>query len=200
MKRSTPDAAVTIDPTHNTYATLGELHLDREQDLFCDVRVGVQARSLRLPRARPPRGTTVSTARCCATYSSRCTTTAGARGYAGPGCVIPVTLRHPASAAARQAVRGHSHCSVLDSCHASTFSLLLLYDYVVKLYDVSVHLDLCARAPRVLQTAWSLLTFNKPVMCARLPCRLHDMVCQRERTRADGGSRNGGREWHGGRD
>ena len=27
-----------------------------------------------------------------------------------------------------------------------------------------------------------------------------DMVCQRERTRADGGSRNGGREWHGGRD
>ena len=46
MNRSTPDAAVTIDPTHNTYATLGELHLDREQDLFRDVRV-VQARSRR---------------------------------------------------------------------------------------------------------------------------------------------------------
>jgi hypothetical protein len=28
----------------------------------------------------------------------------------------------------------------------------------------------------------------------------HDMVCQRERKRADGRSRNGGREWHGGRD
>jgi hypothetical protein len=51
MNRSTPDAAVTIDPTHNTYATLGELHLDREQDLFRDVRVGVQARSRR-SRAR----------------------------------------------------------------------------------------------------------------------------------------------------
>jgi hypothetical protein len=49
MNRSTPDAAVTIDPTHNTYATLGELHLDREQDLFRDVRV--QARSRR-SRAR----------------------------------------------------------------------------------------------------------------------------------------------------
>ena len=28
----------------------------------------------------------------------------------------------------------------------------------------------------------------------------HDMVCQRERKRADGRSRNGGREWHGGRE
>ena len=53
MNRSTPDAAVTIDSTHNTYATLGELHLDREQDLFRDVRVGVQARSRR-SRARAP--------------------------------------------------------------------------------------------------------------------------------------------------
>ena len=40
----------TIDPTHNTYATLGELHLDREQDLFCDVRVCAGALAA-LPRA-----------------------------------------------------------------------------------------------------------------------------------------------------
>jgi hypothetical protein len=52
MNRSTPDAAVTIDPTHNTYATLGELHLDREQDLFCDVRVG--CRRARGAPARAP--------------------------------------------------------------------------------------------------------------------------------------------------
>ena len=146
MNRSTPDAAVTIDPTHNTYATLGELHLDREQDLFRDVRVGVQARSRR-SRARPPRGTTVSTARCCATYSSRCTTTAGARGYAGPGCV---TYRLHSGIRGRVKPCVHACVAVgLLDCRASTFSLLLLY--VVKSYDVSVHLDLCARAPHVSQ-------------------------------------------------
>jgi hypothetical protein len=38
-----------------------------------------------------------------------------------------------------------ARCSTRAISHASTFSLLLLY--VVKLYDVSVHLDLCARSP-----------------------------------------------------
>ena len=90
------------------------------------------------------------------------TTTAGARGYAGPGCV---TYRLHSGIRGRVKPCVHACVGLLD-CRASTFSLLLLY--VVKLYDVSVHLDLCARAPRVSQTAWSLLTFNKPVMCARL--------------------------------
>lgn len=85
MNRSTPDAAVTIDPTHNTYATLGELHLDREQDLFRDVRV-VQARSRRsCARARHVER------RCRRRAAVRPTLLAarrpGARGYAGPGCV-----------------------------------------------------------------------------------------------------------------
>ena len=53
MNRSTPDAAVTIDSTHNTYATLGELHLDREQDLVRDVRCG--GRGAGAPRSRRSR-------------------------------------------------------------------------------------------------------------------------------------------------
>ena len=63
-------------------------------------------------------------------------------------CYLPVTLRHPRP---RQAVRGHCSTGRVPhrTCRASTFSLLLLY--VVKLYDVSVHLDLCARAPHVSQ-------------------------------------------------
>ena len=56
------------------YATLGELHLNHEQDLIVTCDMWVQALAA-LPRTRPPRGTTVSTARCCATCSSRCTTT-----------------------------------------------------------------------------------------------------------------------------
>jgi hypothetical protein len=55
MNRSTPDAAVTFDPTHNTYATLGELHLDRERDLHLvrDVRCG--GRGAGAPRSRRSR-------------------------------------------------------------------------------------------------------------------------------------------------
>ena len=170
MNRSTPDAAVTFDPTHSTYATLGELHLDRERDLVLDVRCGgrVQARRARGALARPPHGTTVSTARCCATYSSRCTTTAGARGYAGPGCV---TYRLHSGIRGRVKLCADSLLDGLDY-RASTFSLLLLY--VVKLYDISVHLDLCARAPRVSQTALvAVLTFSKPVkMHLYSPCAL----------------------------
>ena len=143
MKRSTPDAAVTIDPTHNTYATLGELHLDREQDLYCDVREGVQARSRR-SRARAPAmwNDGVDGALLCdllfSLHDDR-RRTGLCRSWL---CYLPVTLRHPRP---RQAVRGHSLLSTHARCRASTFSLLLLY--VVKLYDISVHLDLCARAP-----------------------------------------------------
>ena len=55
----------------------------------------------------------------------------------------------PASAAASSRVSMRVSAVGLLDCRASTFSLLLLY--VVKLYDVSVHLDLCARAPHVSQ-------------------------------------------------
>ena len=118
-----------------------------------------------LPRARPPRGTTVSTARCCATYSSRCTRRPQAHGAMQVLAVL-LTGYTPASAAASSCAR-----TLLDS-RASTFSLLLLY--VVKLYDISVHLDLCARAPRVSQTALvAVLTFSKPVkMHLYSPCAL----------------------------
>ena len=162
MNRSTPDAAVTINSTHNTYATLGELHLDREQDLFCDVRVGCRRARGAPPRAPATWNDGVDGALLCdllfSLHDDR-RRTGLCRSWL---CYLPVTLRHPRP---RQAVCPCVCRTGLD-CRASTFSLLLLY--VVKLYDVSVHLDLCARAPRVLQTAWSLLTFNKPVMCARL--------------------------------
>jgi hypothetical protein len=96
MNRSTPDAAVTIDPTHNTYATLGELHLDREQDLFRDVRVGVQARSRR-SRARAPAmwNDGVDGALLCdllfSLHDDR-RRTGLCRSWL---CYLPVTLRHP---------------------------------------------------------------------------------------------------------
>ena len=95
MNRSTPDAAVTIDPTQNTYATLGELHLDREQDLFRDVRV-VQARSRR-SRARAPAmwNDGVDGALLCdllfSLHDDR-RRTGLCRSWL---CYLPVTLRHP---------------------------------------------------------------------------------------------------------
>ena len=54
------------------YATLGELHLDHEQDLVVTCDMWVQALAAPLPRAPRHIGTTASTACCCATYSSRC--------------------------------------------------------------------------------------------------------------------------------
>ncbi len=50
------------------YTTLCELHLDHEQDVVVTCDMWVQAHR---SRARPPRGTTAWTARCCATCSSR---------------------------------------------------------------------------------------------------------------------------------
>ena len=159
MNRSTPDAAVTVDPTHNTYATLGELHLDREQDLFRDVRVGC-----RRARGAPARARHVER-RCRRRAAVRPTLLAARRPQAHGAMQVLAVLRYRLHSGIRGRVKICAR-TLLDCRASSTFSLLLLY--VVKLYDVSVHLDLCARAPRVSQTAWSLLTFNKPVMCARL--------------------------------
>ena len=148
MNRSTPDAAVTIDPTHNTYATLGELHLDREQDLFRDVRVCRRARGAPA-RAPATWNDGVDGALLCdllfSLHDDR-RRTGLCRSWL---CYLPVTLRHPRPRQAVGVAMRVSRTARLLDCRASTFSLLLLY--VVKLYDVSVHLDLCARAPHVSQ-------------------------------------------------
>jgi len=161
MNRSTPDAAVTFDPTHNTYATLGELHLDRERDLHLvrDVRCG--GRGAGAPRSRRSRAPATwndgvdGALLCGLLFSLHDDQVNQAHGVLQVLAVL-LTGYTPASAAESQAV-SDTDCSTAG---ASTFSLLLLY--VVKLYDISVHLDLCARAPQLL---WSLLTFSKPA-CA----------------------------------